>query len=240
MRVTQEPAYVLHQREYGETSLLLEIFSRPHGRLGLLAKGARRPRSPLRAVLVPFQPLLIGFSGRGELPVVTQAEPARAAPELSGTALVCGLYLNELLTRLVHRHDPHEHLFDVYEETLGRLAENATDERVLRVFEKRLLEEIGYGLVLDHDAEDGSPLDPSIRYRYLVERGPVRNRGPQDEGIAVGGATLLALGREQFDDLEILRDAKRLLRALLARQLGDRPLASRKLFRPDRAADTVK
>jgi len=240
MRVTQEPAYILHQHEYGETSLLLEVFSRGHGRLGLLAKGVRRTKSPLRAALVPFQPLSITFSGRGELPVVNQAEPVRAAPELGGQALICGLYLNELLVRLLHRHDPHEQLFDAYAKTLERLGDRPLDEAVLRIFEKRLLEETGYGLVLDHDVTDGCPIDAGVEYRYLVERGPVRATSREDEGVIVRGETLLALGQEHLVSPEIQRDAKHLLRAMLARQLGERPLVSRKLFRPDHRLHALK
>lgn len=240
MRIDREPAFVLHQHEYGETSLLLETFTRHHGRLGLLAKGARRARSPLRTTLVPFQPLLVSFSGRGELPVMSLAEPARAAPVLGGQALICGLYLNELLIRLLHRHDPHDRLFDVYGQTLDRLVGTQPDEAVLRIFEKRLLEETGYGLVLDHDVEGGGPLDPLATYHYLVDRGPVPAGSSADEGIVVQGATLAALGAERLDDPEIQREAKRLLRALLARQLGERTLSSRKLFRPVRDAHTVK
>lgn len=240
MRVAQEPAFVLHHHDYGETSLLLELFTRQHGRLGVLAKGARRARSPLRPALVPFQPLVIGFSGRGELPVLTLAEPARAAPALNGRSLFCGLYLNELLLRLLHRHDPHERLFESYAESLERLGSGQPHEVVLRIFEKRVLEDTGYGLVLDHDVDDGSALDPDVQYHYLPERGPVRKPVGDDAGIVLRGSSLQALARERLDDPAAQRDAKRLLRALLARQLGERPLASRALFRPGRAADTVE
>jgi DNA repair protein RecO (recombination protein O) len=232
MRVNQELAYVLHHHDYGETSLLLEMFTRRHGRLGVVAKGARRARSPLRAALIPFQPLVMGFSGRGELPTLTAAEPAGAAPAIAGEALFCGLYLNELLLRLLHRHDPHERLFESYSEALGRLGEGVDTESALRVFEKRLLEDIGFGLVLDHDVQDGAPLRPGQLYRYLPERGPVPAHVADNEGIAVQGASLLALAREHLDDANELREVKHLMRALLARHLGERPLTSRGLFRP--------
>jgi DNA repair protein RecO (recombination protein O) len=240
MRISQEPAYVLHHHDYGETSLLLEIFTRRHGRLGVIAKGARRARSPLRAALIPFQPLVMGFSGRGELPTLTAAEPAGAAPAIAGAALFCGLYLNELLLRLLHRHDPHERLFESYSDALGKLGEGRDTEAVLRVFEKRLLEDIGFGLVLDHDVQDGAPLQPGQLYRYLPERGPVPAQAADGEGIAVQGASLLALARECLDDGAALREVKHLMRALLARHLGDRPLTSRSLFRPQRAADALE
>ncbi|OGI57948.1 MAG: DNA repair protein RecO [Candidatus Muproteobacteria bacterium RBG_19FT_COMBO_61_10] len=231
MRVNQEPACVLHHHDYGETSLLLEMFTRRHGRLGVVAKGARRAHSPLRFTLIPFQPLVIGFSGRGELPTLTAAEPAGAAPAIAGEALFCGLYLNELLLRLLHRHDPHERLFESYSEALGRLGEGRDREAALRVFEKRLLEDIGFGLVLDHDVQDGVPLQPGQFYRYLPERGPVPAHAADGEGIAVQGASLLALAREQLVDGAVLHEVKHLMRALLARHLGERPLTSRGLFR---------
>lgn len=229
MRISQEPAYVLHHYDYGETSLLLEVFTRQQGRLGLIAKGARRPRSPLRAALLPFQPLAVSFSGRGELPTLTAVEASGSAALIGGATLFCGLYLNELLLRLLHRHDPHERLFLNYAQALARLGAGLNPEATLRVFEKRLLEDIGFGPVLDHDVQDGRPLQPEVRYRYLPERGPVAE-GLDDEGIAIQGASLLALARESLEGEDILAETKRLMRALLARHLGVRPLATRDLF----------
>jgi len=239
MRIAQEPAFVLHHHDYSETSLLLEVFTRTHGRLGLLAKGARRARSPLRAALIPFQPLVVSFSGRGELPTVTAAEPLAPAPLLGGELLFCGLYLNELLLRLLHRHDPHEHLFDRYAEALGHLAANTRTEAVLRIFEKRLLDEIGYGLVLDHDVEQGTPVRPEAMYRYQPERGAVPDAADRD-GVRISGRSLLALATEDLGEAQALHDAKSLLRTLLARHLGDRPLLTRNLFRPKRRTNALE
>jgi DNA repair protein RecO (recombination protein O) len=240
MRVQQVPAFVLHHHDYGETSLLLEVFTRMHGRLGLIAKGARRARSPLRAALIPFQPLAVSFSGRGELPTLASAEPLVAAPQLAGQVLFCGLYLNELLLRLLHRHDPHERLFESYSAALAQLAGSAEPEAVLRVFEKRLLEDIGFGLVLEYEADTGVPLHADRLYRYLPERGPVPAEAAGGEGIGMRGASLLALAAERLDDAEARREAKRLLRALLARQLGGRAIVSRALFRPGRPEDALE
>jgi DNA repair protein RecO (recombination protein O) len=240
MRVNQEPAYVLHHYDYGETSLLLEMFTRRHGRLGLIAKGARRARSPFRTALIPFQPLMIGFSGRGELPTLTSAESTGPAPAIIGESLFCGLYLNELLLRLLHRHDPHERLFESYSEVLGQLGEGRETEAVLRVFEKRLLEDIGFGLVLDHDVHDGEPIQAEHLYRYVPEHGPVPEHAAEGEGIAVQGASLLALASERLVDEAALRDLKHLMRAMLARHLGDRPLTSRGLFRPRSERSTLE
>lgn len=231
MRVSSHPAFVLHRRAWRETSLLLEVFTRGHGRLGLIAKGSRRPRNPVRGILMPFQPLLIGWSGRGELAVLTGAEPDSEAVELPGEALPCGFYLNELLVRLLHRHDPHEALFDDYRAALRALRDPPVRERVLRVFEKRLLTAIGYGLVLDHDIADNSPICASDVYDYILDRGPLRcvASASPSTGVRVRGATLLALHHEALDE-ETLAEAKALMRAALARHLGPRPLASRALF----------
>jgi DNA repair protein RecO (recombination protein O) len=231
VRVQQQSAFVLRANAYRESSLLLEVFSRNHGRLGLIAKGARRPAAGLRAVLIPFQPLLLGWTGRGELAVLTGAETEAALPMLDGRNLFCGYYLNELLVRLLHRHDPHERLFEAYSGCLVRLRTGADPEAALRVFEKQLLKEIGYGLLLEREALHGEPIRPQTLYRYLPERGPMASAQDTEDGIPVHGASLLALAGERFDDEQQRREAKQLLRALLARHLGERPLRSRELFR---------
>ena len=235
MRVHQQPAFVLHQRDYSETSLLLEIFAANHGRIGLIAKGARRASSRLRGVLKPFQRLLIGWSGKGELAVLTSAEMEGSGHALEGPALYCGFYMNEVLIRLLHRHDSHASLFDAYQAALQQLRTDASNEPVLRIFEKNLLRELGYGLVLDQDIEDRTPINNQSMYDYILDRGPVRLISPElnrpTEGVPIRGSSLLALSQESLSDPVALRDAKALMRAALARHLGDRPLHSRKLFR---------
>lgn len=232
MRVAGEPAFVLHCRDYSESSLLLEVFAARHGRLGILAKGARRPKSPWRGVLKPFQPLLLSWSGRGELAILTGAEAERGTDTLSGAAIFCGFYLNELLMRLLHRHDPHEALYQTYRQALISLGRGDDHEAVLRIFEKHLLRELGYGLVLDCDIDSQAPLDAEAVYDYLPERGPRRMSGPpgSHEGVLIRGASLLALARERLDDEDTLREVKALMRASLARHLGDKPLNSRRLY----------
>lgn len=233
MRVQDQPGFVLHSRHYSETSLLLEVFSSRHGRLGLLAKGARRPNSRVRGLLKPFQPLFLSWSGRGELPVLTAAEPDGEAPLFGGQALYCGFYLNELLVRLLHRHDPHEALYGAYREALSALAGATHTEAILRLFEKRLLGEIGYGLVFDRDVGDNTPIAADAWYDYIPERGPVRLAHPdlaRPQGIVVRGASLTAFANEALAGPDMLREIKRLMRTVLARYLGDKPLHSRKLF----------
>ncbi len=246
MREQQQCAFVLHQRNYSETSLLLEVYTRRHGRLGLIAKGARRPASKVRGVLKPFQPLLLGFSVRGELMVLTGAETDGSDIELVGTALYCGFYLNELLMRLLHRHDPHEALYDRYRAALEGLRGSASHEAVLRIFEKHLLSELGYGLMLEREGGGQIPISADATYDYIPERGPVRvehpELAPRLQGARVRGASLLALAAERLDDNSIRREVKALMRAALAPHLGDKPLHSRRLFqdRPPAALRRVE
>ena len=225
------PAYLLHRRPWRETSALLEVFAREHGRIGLVARGARRPRSALRLALRPFTPLLLGWAGRGELGTLRRAEVAGSIPELGRGALAAALYLNELLLKLTHRHDPHPELFDAYARASTALAAGAQVENVLRVFEARLLEAIGYGPVLDCEPATGEPIDPGRCYAYHRERGPMSAAGELAGCVAVHGATLLALDAGEPLDPGARREAKRLMRHLLEPHLGDRPLATRALFR---------
>ncbi len=233
MRLQGQPGFVLHARDYSETSLILEVFVARYGRFGLMAKGARRPSSRVRGLLKPFQPLLFSWTGRGELPVLTGAEPDGDIPMLGGGALYCGFYMNELLMRLLHRHDAHEALYSVYREALTALAQSTSAEVVLRIFEKRLLGEIGYGLVLDREVDTQTTINRESWYDYLPERGPVRLAHPdlgRAQGIAIRGASLLALAEDKLVEPEALREVKRLMRAVLARYLGDKPIYSRKFF----------
>lgn len=230
MRVELEPAYVLHARPYRETSLLLELFTVGHGRVGLVGRGARGQRSALRGQLRPFQPLLVSWTGRGELGTLTGAEATAAARLTTGRLLAGGLYLNELLVRLLARNDPHPALFDSYAETLEALGRGASPEPSLRVFEKRLLAELGYALVLDRDSE-GSVLRPNVLYHYHLESGPEPAERVSEVGLVLHGTTLMALDRGSFEDDRSLAEAKRLTRAALGYYLGSRPLRSRELWK---------
>lgn len=223
-RVALEPAYLLHRRAYRETSLLLDVFSEEHGKLALLAKGVRGKQGGL----APFRRLLLSWSGKGELPVLTGHEPACPALPLQGASLYCGLYLNELLQAFLPRHDPQPLLFQHYTATLAALAQPGSPELSLRRFELALLTEMGYGLQLQHDAEQHGEIQPERWYRYLPERGPLPSANTAD---AVRGATLIALREERLDDPDSRREAKRLLRRIIDHHLAGRTLKSRELFR---------
>ncbi len=229
-KLTLESAFVIHQRAYRETSLLIEVFTQNYGRIGLVARGAKRAKSPLRHTLQAFQSLMIRWSGRGELGTLVHAEPRDIQGLLPGKAVLSGLYLNELMMRLTHRHDPHSELFDAYEFAISGLRQQGPTESILRIFEKRLLEITGYGLVLDHDVHTGETLRSEHRYIYEPEVGPRLTVEEGVEGISVSGRTLLLLAKEDELDPDSQREAKRLMRFVLKRYLGDRQLESRSLF----------
>jgi DNA repair protein RecO (recombination protein O) len=222
-------AFVLHRRDYSDTSLLVELFASGLGRFPAIAKGARRPRNPGSALLQPFQPLWIGVVGRGEVRTLTRVEPAGRPFALAGRALPCGFYLNELLVRLLGRHDPHDPLFAFYHAALGGLCEGDL-ETILRQFELRLLEELGYAPGLGRDGDTG--LSVEAGRSYVVEPGQLpRRASPGESTAAVCGATLLALVGSAVLDAEQQREARTLLRRLLGPHLGSKPLKSRELFR---------
>jgi DNA repair protein RecO (recombination protein O) len=229
-RVLNEPSYLLHQRAYSETSLLLDVFSRNHGRVTLVAKGVKRKKSRTRGILVPFQSLIIAWSGRGEVKTLTSAESLARRKEIQGRRLFCGYYINELILRMLHRNDSHEILFDAYESALEGLVWETDLERTLRIFEKRLLQELGYGLHLSTDTLTGAAIESSTRYRYVAESGPLIDKGEEHTGIVLHGESLQALQNEEDFSALHRRELKRLTRAALDRHLEGRPLHSREFF----------
>lgn len=230
-RISLSPAYLLHQHAWRETSRVLEIWSREHGRLGIVARGVRRPRSPFRGLLQPFTPLKLSWSHRGELGNLTGAEAAATAPNLQGRPLMAAFYLNELLLRLLARQDPHPQLYDAYAATLTALAHDNRPAPPLRIFEKHLLTALGYGLSLDRQAGSQQPVMPDAEYRYDLDAGPVPATRAQSSGLPISGRALLALHNEELDDAEDLRAARRLLRAALERHLDGRPLKTSGVMR---------
>jgi len=229
LRVQSHPAFVIRTQAYSESSLLAEIFAQGFGRFGLLAKGVRRLKSPSRGLIRPFQPLLLSWSGRGELPVLSGAEAVGPAIPLVREALLCGFYMNELILRLLHRNDPHPELFQAYESGLHSLAGKCSSEMSLRIFEKRLLKELGYALVLDREVENGAPVDPDRCYKYVPEQGPVPIHVSSDDELTVHGSTLLELAGDKLTAQRSLSESKRLLRVILSYHLNGRPLNSRRL-----------
>jgi DNA repair protein RecO (recombination protein O) len=234
--------YVLHTYPYRETSLILQAWTEKHGRLGLVAKGARRPKSPQRAVLVPFQPLALDWFGRGELRTLKTAEPTVPAIPLRGQYLLSAFYLNELLLKLTTRDDPHERLFEAYDRAIADLRAARPLEPVLRRFELSLLQELGYAVELTRQAGTHAPIVAEREYLYVVERGPVAALAGEersDPGLTTTGAgamrlrgtTLLDLERGRFEDPVTIAQAKGLMRLLINHSLNGQELATRAMVR---------
>jgi DNA repair protein RecO (recombination protein O) len=261
-----DKGYVLHTYPYRETSLILQVWTEKHGRLGLVAKGARRPKSASRSVLVPFQPLVLDWFGRGELRTLKTAEPAEPATPLGGQSLLSAFYLNELLLKLTTRDDPHEGLFAAYDEAIGALRaitrssvipapDNSARgqapsgiqtgspptrgrqdevEPVLRRFELKLLQELGYAVELSREAGTHAPIVAEREYLYVVERGPIP--APDDEGtpsnaVRLRGHTLIDLDRGRLEDAATVAQAKQLMRLLINHSLNGQELATRAMVR---------
>ena len=241
LRRDEQPAFVLHTFAYRETSLIVEAYTQEYGRVAMVARGAKRPRSEVRGLLQGFQPLLLTWSGQHELKTLIKAEWRGGLPLVGGSALVCGFYLNELLLKLLPREDPHPRLFENYEAALAELAEGREQAPVLRRFELVLLAELGYALPLVRDADTGAPVDPAARYHYAFDRGP--RRAPPERGTrqpAVRGATLLALADGRYVDAETAAEAKRLMREVLDHYLEQRGVESRRVVQDLQALDGVR
>ncbi len=215
-------AFVLHTYAYKESSVIVDLFTVEHGRMAGIAKGAKRPASNLRGALLSLQPLEIIFSGRGEVKTLTQAQWLPGQPWLTGQALMCGMYLNELLIKLLPREDPHPQLFDAYAATLLTLAESHEHGAILREFEISLLTEMGYALELENDIRTGEPLLPDTLYRYDPLAGPSAQGG----GTRVTGSALLSLGRGRFATNAIAAEARDFVRTIINFHLERRTMRS--------------
>ena len=229
MRLSAEPAFVLHTRPWRESSLLVEVLTAAHGRMGLVARGVHGPkRQPLRAALQPLQFIRFDAVQRGELATLAGAEAVDAAPRLAGDAMLAGFYLNELTLRLAPRSDPQPDLFDAYALARQRLASDESLAWTLRRYERDLLDAIGFGFDWSADSE-GAAIDPAARYRLDPESGARRllaDRGHGDRRSAATGRALLALGADTRPGDEDLASLRRPMREVLAFHLGPRGLKS--------------
>jgi DNA repair protein RecO (recombination protein O) len=225
-----QAAFVLHTYAYRETSLIVETLTQHFGRIALIAKGARRPRSAVRGLLMAFQPLTLSWFGKRELRTLKNAEWQGGQLPIAGPALMCGFYLNELILKLLPRDDPHPQLFQQYQQTLKELAEGAPQAVTLRRFEKRLMQELGYALLLDQEAINAREIDPANTYFYDVERGPTRQAGAQNS-VQLRGKTLLDIAHDDYSDPVTLTQAKLLMRALISHQMGSENLQTRQLLK---------
>lgn len=228
-RVQQQPAYVLHHRPFRDTSQLLDVISREHGKITLVARGSRSAKSKLRGLLRPFQALRLSWFMRSDLGTLTGAEIDSAPLALGGDALLSAYYVNELVLNFLHRHDPQPEIFDAYSQTITALAHSEELAANLRVFEIELLRLLGYALNLEYDVTRHEPIEEQRFYEYRVDQGPVgvsRSEGP----MVFAGASLRGIAQSGFDDPAVLRDAGRLLREVIRHHLDGRELKSRKVL----------
>ncbi|MDX2220399.1 MAG: DNA repair protein RecO [Burkholderiales bacterium] len=248
--VEGDEGFVLHGYPYMETSLIVEAFTRRHGRVACVAKGARRPKSNLRGTLQAFQPLALAWFGKSELKTLKTAEPSRIGPQLTGQALLSGFYVNELLLKLSHRDDAHESLYEAYEEAIHKLQTLSLPGAmsgdagtplsparliapVLRQFERRLLAELGYGLMLEEDSRHQA-IVPGQRYAYVLEHGPMpvaATRAGQGAALELQGKSLLDIARDDYRDPVSAAEAKQLMRHVLNHHLNGAELHTRQLIR---------
>jgi len=223
-------AFVLHSRPWSETSLILDVFTEESGRVRLVAKGARSRRSNLKGALQPFVPLLVRFGGRGEVKTLRGAEAVSLALPLNGISLYSGLYVNELLARVLEQETRFSDLFFDYLHCIQELAAtDGTPEPALRRFELALLAHLGYGVDFLHCAGSGEAVSDSMTYLYREEKGFIASVVINNSSFT--GRQLKALADRTFVEADTLRAAKRFTRMALKPYLQGKPLKSRELFR---------
>lgn len=234
MRVQDQPAYILHHRPFRDTSQIIDIISRDYGRISLVSRGSRAPKSRIKSILQSFTPLLLSWSGKGEMPTLVSAETqASKIKPLTGKALPSAFYVNEVLIKLVHKHDENADIYYLYESIIQLLANGRDIEPVLRMFEKNLLELLGFGLNLLTNADSGKPVLADREYAYYLEFGPVELVSVNDDSFItkLSGASLIDLFNNSLESEQSLKDAKRLMRSILNYYLQGKPIKSRELFR---------
>ncbi len=229
MNTELTPAFVLHQRPYRETSLLLDVFTEQHGRVSLVAKGVRSKRRSQSGLLQLYQPLLLSWVGKGELQTLTAVEVDKPRYILQANSALCGLYINELMVKLLPLNLAETEIFRAYQTVLFNLQDTANTEVQLRLFEKRLLINLGYGLVLDREVETDQIIDENRHYIYKPDDGLYRwYEGSKEASIS--GRSLQHLINERDFDRQSLSEIKQLMRSVIHFYLGGKPLQSRALF----------
>ena len=217
-----QPAFILQQRKFRETSLIIDVLTRDFGRVPLIAKGVRKAKSKTAGLLQPFIPLKLSYCGKAELKILTDAELIHSFVELKGLALYCGFYINELVVYFLHQYDPHPDAFNHYRECLAGLSDSSKIETALRVFELDLMDAVGYGLQLEHDFHHVKAVQPLTNYHFNVEQGPIE----ASDGH-FSGKTLQAMKSRKFTDPQALIEAKNLMRTVIAVYLQGKQLKSR-------------
>ena len=230
MKIELTPCYILHSRDYRESSLILEIFSREFGRVSLVAKGAKRNKKQLAINFNLYQKYHISWVSKSELGTLVDIDLASLMKSLKPGQIMTGFYMNEIILRLLHKHESHPELFDSYDTTISKLLNDESEQILLRYFEKILLQSLGYGVVLDHDVHTNEAIIAEEEYYYVFDFGPSIETHNARPGIKISGKTLLELNTETLLDTRNINEAKMLFRSILNQYLGDKPLASRQLY----------
>ena len=230
MRVLLNPCYILHQRSYRETSLILDLFSRNYGKVVVVARGVKRKKSRSAALLQLHQRLNISWNMRGEMGTLTGVESDGLQFDISGRWLFTAFYIDELLVRLLHKHEDHPELFDAYDRALSRLDQQEAEFSTVRAFEVQLLQSLGYGLVLDHDVDTGRGIDPGQEYYYVLDHGPVITPPAHADYVRISGRALVSLHLGDYQDDSLMCESKLLMQKVLQTYLGHKPLRSRELY----------
>lgn len=229
MNVDFHPGFILHQRPFRESSVLLEIYSQDYGRINLLAKGVRKKKRSQAGLLQLYQPLLLSWFGRSELQVLSAVEASGPAYLLQAESALCGLYINELMVKLLPLGETEPELFAAYQQALLGLQLADNNEITLRLFEKHLLSHMGYGLVIEHEAETGVKITAEGSYYYVADTGLHRWQ-PGMTYNQISGTSLQHLIDEQGFDQTSLKEIKQLMRMVIHFYLAGKPLRSRDLF----------
>lgn len=220
-----QPAFVLHQQHYRESSLIIDALTRDLGRISLIAKGVRKTKSKTAGILRPFVALSLSFVGKSDLRTLTDAEMIGLPNELTGLPLYCGFYINELVCNSLHKDDPHTEVFQDYQKCLSQLAQDTQIEAALRVFELGLMDNIGYGVNLGYDVRHEKPIALHKKYLFNKDDGLVEDPEGQFSGLA-----LLAMEQRRFEDPGVLSEAKLLMRIVIDSHLQGKQLKSRSVI----------
>lgn len=231
MKAELTPCYILHRRDYRESSFLLDVFSREYGRISLVAKGARRNKKQQNINFDLYQKYLMSWVAKSDLGTLIDIEENSIKNLLKPKQIMSGFYVNEIILRLLHKHEPHPELFDSYDTTIIKLSNNQSEQKELRYFEKILLESLGYGVVFDQDMKTDEPIIAGEDYYYKLGFGPYLANNISEENVKVSGKTLIELDNETLSDSKNQNEAKVLLSTILKQYLGQKPLASRQLYK---------
>ena len=227
-----EPAYLIHQRPYSETSQIINLFSRHYGRVDAIAKGSKRPKSKFKSFLQPFSPILVSWSGRSQLKTLRSVDiNSGKQSNVSRKHLMSAFYLNELILSFLTTADPYPDLFDAYSLAINNLSNADSSEIILREFEIQLLTEIGYAINFQTEAMSSKKIEPNLSYRFIAEEGFVSSVTSSARDALIKGSVIQSIDRKDFSQPETMRAAKRIIRESVKYHLSGKELNTKKVVK---------